>query len=88
MAKQKKPLSPYQRGVIKRYYENRADLGHQALSELVSELYLELDQKKREKLWQRIETALRNSGAKKEEIQQIIADRNVEAVAKYATESF
>jgi len=88
MAKQDKPLSNYQKGVIRRYYENQADLGHQKLSEMISDLYLETSEKKRDALWGRIEKALVNTGEDEKKVKKLVASRDVEALAKYATESY
>ena len=41
----------YQKGIIKRYYENKDDLSTQKLGEIVSELYLETNPAKRTRLW-------------------------------------
>ena len=52
--------TPHQRGIIKRYYDHKPDLMLQKLSELVSELAVEEDEKKRKRLWSRAESALKN----------------------------
>lgn len=41
----------YQKKIIRRYYDNRDQIGQQRLSELVTELYL-AEGKKRTRLWQ------------------------------------
>ena len=56
-------LSSYQKGVIKRYYQNKDTLASQKLGELVSELYLADSPKKLDRLWKSVETALVNAGA-------------------------
>jgi len=43
-------LTPYQKGVVKRYYENRESIAAQKLGEIVSELYLCRNQKKADRL--------------------------------------
>jgi hypothetical protein len=49
--------SPYQRKIIKRYYNNFDAIQYQRLSELVTELYL-AEGKKRERLWTQVAESL------------------------------
>ena len=49
--------TPYQKKIIKRYYDNADDIGFQRLSELVGEIYL-AEGKKLDKLWQQVEMHL------------------------------
>src|SRR5262245_61514636 len=49
--------TPYQKKIIKRYYDHADDIGYQRLSELVSELYL-AEGKKLDSLWKQVEKAL------------------------------
>ena len=56
-------LSPHQKGIVKRYYENKEDLMTQKLGELVSEIYLNTSEKKAWALWERARVALYNAGA-------------------------
>jgi len=52
--------TPYQKGVIRRYYENRETIQVQKLQELVGELYLaEPGRKKTDRMWERAVTMLR-----------------------------
>ncbi|MEO1999853.1 MAG: hypothetical protein ABGZ17_31800, partial [Planctomycetaceae bacterium] len=44
----------YQKGVIRRYYDNREQIDEGRLSELVTNLYL-ASEKKQEKMWQTAE---------------------------------
>jgi len=50
--------SPYQKKIIDRYYKNFDAIAHQRLSELATELYL-AEGKSKERLWKRVEDALR-----------------------------
>jgi len=52
--------TPHQRGIIKRYYEHKSDLMLQKLGELVSDIMVTDDEKKRQRLWAQAETALKN----------------------------
>jgi hypothetical protein len=48
----------YQRKVISRFYENREQLDHQKLGELVTSLYLATGEKQKAKLWKSAEEAM------------------------------
>lgn len=52
-------LNPHQQKIVKRYYDNLDSLSAQKLAELVGELYL-AEGKKRQTVWKRIESALKN----------------------------
>ena len=45
------PLTPHQKGIVRRYYDHQDDMVHQKLSETVSDLYLCTDEKKAARLW-------------------------------------
>ncbi|MEX2671418.1 MAG: hypothetical protein WD294_04830 [Phycisphaeraceae bacterium] len=74
--------SKHQRGIINRYYDNLDTITLQRLSEIVTELYLCTDAKKKEKFWQRVETALEKTSASGAEVRKILAERNVERLAQ------
>ena len=78
----------HQKGIIKRYYENKSDINSQKLSEIVSDLYLEENAAKQKRLWASAETALINLGANKAQVEQIVAERNLPALAKMAEKLF
>lgn len=80
--------SAYQKGIIKRYYENKDDINTQKLSEIVSDLYLETNAAKQKRLWASAETALVNLGANKELVAKVVAERNLGALAKLAEKLF
>jgi hypothetical protein len=75
-------LSGHQKGIVKRYYQNRETLATQKLGELVSELYLTSDAKKKNRIWKKVETALLNAGGKKPDVARIVGQQNLEALAK------
>jgi len=52
--------TPHQKKIIDRYYDNRDGIMLDKLSELVTELYLADTDKKRDRLWIRVETAMNN----------------------------
>ncbi len=81
-------FTPYQKGVVKRYYEHRESIGAQKLGEIVSELYVCKSEKKADRLWKSARTALTNAGANKVEVEKLCADRSLERLAKLAGDLF
>jgi hypothetical protein len=81
-------LSPYQKGVVKRYYEHRDTIARQKLGEIVSELYLCDSPRKAERLWKSARTALVNAGANGVAIEKLMIDRDVERLARMVGELF
>ena len=75
--------TPNQRKIIDRYYDNRDGIMLSKLSELVTELYLADTEPKRERLWKRVETAMKNLKIKEGTAAHILAKRNVEVLAKH-----
>ena len=80
--------SGYQKGVIKRYYENKDDISTQKLGEIVSELYLETSAAKVERLWKSAEGALLKLGANSGRVEKIVAAKDLQAFAKLVEELF
>ena len=81
-------LTPYQRGVVRRYYEHKSDIAHQKLAEMVSELYLCTDEGRRGRLWQSVGAALSNTDAGKARVERILAARDLKALAELVGELF
>ncbi len=81
-------LNRHQKGIVKRYYENRETLATQKLGELVSELYLEENQKKRGRLWERVEKALLGAGVKKPRVSRVVGQQDLKALADMVAEIF
>jgi chromosome condensin MukBEF MukE localization factor len=50
--------TPHQQKIIKRYYDNREQIDEQRLAELVTNLYLASDKKKK-KLWEQAEETMK-----------------------------
>ena len=88
MAKGGRNYSAHQQGIIKRYYENKDDISTQKLGEIVSDLYLETNVQKCNRLWLSAKAALLNLGANAAQVEKIVAERNVQALAKIAAELF
>jgi hypothetical protein len=80
MAKQE--YTNYQRGIINRYYNQLDTISLVKLQELVSELYLADSDKKRERLWQRVQQALVRLKIPAPIAEHIMAKKDVEILAK------
>lgn len=63
--------TPYQRQVIRRYYERQPEIVRQRLGELVTELFL-AEGKKRQRLWQRVDNDLEKLGVPRSRIDHLI----------------
>ena len=71
----------YQRKVINRYYENRDQIDNQKLGEMVTNLYL-AEGKKREKLWQSAEEAMRRLNVPESRIKHVIGPQDPAILAE------
>ena len=74
--------TPYQKTVIKRFYEHRETLAVNKLAETVSNLYLETSPKKQAQAWERAYTHMVAAGVKESEANVIVDDRDLDALAK------
>jgi len=74
-------LSNYQRGIARRYYEHLDTIMVQKLGEIVSELYLADSESARTRLWERARKALANAKVKREEIDRVVGERDLETLA-------
>lgn len=73
----------HQKKIIERYYDNRDGIMVNKLSELVTELYLADSDSKRERLWKRVETAMKNLKIKDATAAHILQKRSVEVLARH-----
>lgn len=78
--------TPYQKGIIKRFYEHRDTLALQKLAEIVSNLYLETSEAKRKRAWKSAHTQMLAAGVHKHQAQSIIDDEDLGALAKLIAE--
>lgn len=78
----KRELSSYQQKLVKNYYENLDTIMLQKLGELVTELYLADSPKKADRLWKRVEKAMKNLKIKPGLIEHIMSKRDVKILAK------
>lgn len=78
--------SKSQKKIINNYYEHRDTIMLTKLAELVSEIYLTEDPKKKNTLWKSAYAALQKTEANQVRVQNVIAMRNVEQLAKLVNE--
>jgi len=78
--------TPYQKGIIKRFYEHRDTLALQKLAETVSNLYLETSEAKRKRAWKSAHAQMLAAGVHKHQAQSIIDDEDLGALAKLVAE--
>ncbi len=72
----------HQDGIVKRYYEHRDTIALQNVSEIASDLFLCDDPKKATRLWERAAKALAHTGADAEQLERIVADRDIEGMTR------
>ncbi len=77
--------TPYQQGIIKRYYRHRGQIAWQRLSELVSELYL-AEGKRRERLWQDAAKHMAAAGVPQARIDHILQQKDPQLLARLVKE--
>jgi hypothetical protein len=77
--------TPYQRKIIRRYYENAEAIGIQRLSELVSEVYLAKG-KRLEQLWKQVAAALEKVKLPPRRVDHILAKRDPAILAEVVRE--
>lgn len=78
--------TPYQKGIIKRFYEHRDTLALQKLAEIVSNLYLETSEAKRKRLWKSAHAQMLAAGVHKHHAQALIDDEDLGALAGIVSE--
>ena len=78
--------TPYQKGIIRRYYEHRDTLALQNLAEIVSDLYLAESDATKKRLWKRAATALAKLGPSKARTERILAGEDLAGLAQLLTD--
>ena len=86
--KEEKGYTPYQQKVIRRFYENKDLRLIQKLGELVSNLYVETSEKKRESGWKRIKEILIDLKVHPHEVEFLTKDKNLTVISKKLAEVF
>jgi hypothetical protein len=74
--------SEYQEKIISKYYSHLDTIMLQKLQVLVSELYLTDSDKKKDRLWKRVEQAMENLKIPSPIAEHIMSTRDVEVLAK------
>ncbi len=78
--------TPYQKGIIRRYYEHGETLALQSLSEIVSDLYLADSEAKKKRLWKRAAAALSKLQAPKVATERVLESQDLEGLAALLTD--
>ena len=86
--KEEKGYTPYQQKVIRRFYENKDLRLIQKLGELVSNLYIETNEKKRESGWKRIKEILIDLKVHPHEVEFLTKDKNLTVISKKLADMF
>lgn len=73
--------TPYQKGIIHRYYEHRDTLALQKLQETISNLYLETSPTKIQRTWERVEKQLVAAGLNEKHAAALVKNRDLEELA-------
>ena len=85
---EEKGYTPYQQKVIRRFYENKDLRLIQKLGELVSNLYIETSEKKRQSGWKRIKEILIDLKVHPHEVEFLTKDKNLAVISKKLAEVF
>jgi hypothetical protein len=80
--------SEYQKKVIRNFYDNKDLRLVQKLGELVSNLYLETSEKKKETGWKRIKKVLNDLKVHPGEVEYLTKDKNLSMISKKLDEVF
>ena len=83
-----KGYTPYQQKVIRNFYQNKNLRLIQKLGELVSNLYLETNEKKRESGWKKIREMLLDLEVHPHEVEYLTKDKNLTVISKKLAEMF
>lgn len=81
--------SKHQQSLIRNFYRNRDAIDTQRLQEIVTDIYLAGAGKKADRLWKKAgDILLRAAGEDMSEAERIVADRDLEALARVAGARF
>ncbi len=75
--------TPHQRKIIDRYYDHRDAIMLTKLSDLVTELFLAETDTKREQLWKRVATAMKNLKVPETLSAHILHEKSPEVLARH-----
>ena len=74
--------TPYQKGIIRRYYEHKDTLALQKLGDLVSNMYVETSDKKLERAWKTAHKLMLAAGVHAHEADNIRGEHDLGALAR------
>jgi hypothetical protein len=83
-----KGYTQYQRKAIKNFYDNKDLRLIQKLGELVSNLYVETSEKKKETGWKKIKKMLTDLKVHPHEVEYLTRDKNLSMISKKLAEMF
>ncbi len=86
--KNNKGYTQYQKKVIKSFYDNKDTRLVQKLGELVSNLYLETNEKRIETGWKKIKKMLTDINVHPGEVEYLTKDKNLSMISKKLDELF
>ncbi len=86
--KNNKGYTQYQKKVIKGFYDNKDTRLVQKLGELVSNLYLETNEKKVETGWKKIKKMLTDLNVHPGEVEYLTKDKSLSMISKKLDELF
>jgi hypothetical protein len=78
--------TPYQKGVIRRYYSHRHQIALARLGEMVGALYLADSDAKLDRLWGRVEKAMKTLEVPASVAEHILASRDPDVLARNVRE--
>jgi hypothetical protein len=78
-------FSPHQQKIIKRYYSQQGTIQQQRLAELVTELYL-ANETKRKSIWKRAATAMQKLGVPAARIEHLVTQNDPALLAQVVKE--
>ena len=78
--------TPYQKGIIKRFYENRDSIAVNKLTEAVSNLYLETSKAKVSRIWKSVNTQLQAAGIPQSRAEEVCEARDLGTLARIVTQ--
>ena len=86
--KNEKGYTQYQKKVIRNFYDNKDLRLVQKLGELVSNLYLETNEKKKETGWRKIKKMLTDLKVHPGEVEYLTKDKDLSMISKKLDEVF
>jgi hypothetical protein len=86
MARHHQHLSPYQMGIVRRFFAHRDTVLRQRLAELVTELYLSEPGKGRDRMWKSVGDTMGRAGVDPADIDAVCGGRDLEALARIVSE--